>query len=321
MIESSYFAANRSAALADRSDRVRIEVTGPDRAKVLHNLTTNEIKRLPPGQGCEAFITSPQGKTVGWITVHAESDRLLLRSDPGTAEAILAHFAKNGIFEDATFVDISAETGEFHLFGPEVESIAQGIGLTLPEADLEISQAALGGPPVRIIRESPTGRPGVTIVFPWAATPEFRDLPFVDPSTFDALRIEAGTPVFGRDISATNLPQEVNRNHQSISFVKGCYLGQETVARLDALGHVNKLLVGVISENERVPAPGSILQAEGKDVGIVTSSTFSPGSSRGVALGYVKLAHSEVGTALTAIGDRAPIEMFVHLFPLLPPKV
>jgi len=318
MNESSYLAANRSAAFADRSNRVRIEVAGPDRAKVLHNLTTHEIKRLAPGEGREAFVTSPQGKTVGWITVHALADRLLLRSDPGTAEALLAHFRKNGVFEDAEFSDISDQTRETHLVGPDAYNTAQALGLTLPEADLSISEAAPGNIPTRVIRESPTGRPGLTLIGSRQEPLKIGDLALLEPSEFDALRIEAGTPLFGQDVTASHLPQEVNRDARAISFVKGCYLGQETVARLDAIGHVKKILIGAISEDARVPARGSILQAEGKDVGVVTSSALSPRSSRGIILGYVKVALAEVGTSLTCVGGGAPIALFVHPFPLLP---
>src|SRR4051812_18739669 len=88
--------AGRSAAVATRTGRARIAVTGPDRAKVLHNLTTNDVKRLEPGWGREAFVTSGQGKTLALVTIHAEPERLLVRSDPGTADAILAHAAKYG---------------------------------------------------------------------------------------------------------------------------------------------------------------------------------------------------------------------------------
>jgi folate-binding protein YgfZ len=171
-----------------------------------------------------------------------------------------------------------------------------------------------------VIRESPTGRPGLTLIFASADRPSFPEVATLDPETFETLRIEGGTPCFGRDITAANLPQEVDRNAVAISFVKGCYLGQETVARLDALGHVNKVLIGAIAENERVPSPGSILRADGKDVGVVTSSTFSPASSRGVVIGYVKSAQAGPGVELTAVGDRGSIALFVHPFPLLPPK-
>jgi folate-binding protein YgfZ len=325
---AGYDAAAHSVALIDRSDRVRIEVTGPERAKMLHNLTTNDIKRLKPGVGTEAFLTSGQGRTLAFLIVHCEEDRLLVRSDPGTAEAILAHIAKFGLFEDATTRDVSAETVEWHLVGPESDKVLkQTLGLEIG-TDLSLTGGMYDGQQVRAIRESPTGRPGSTVIANRdgvdrlsaalnEAILEIGGHP-LSPGEFEALRIEAGTPAFGRDIRATNLPQEVNRDARAISFVKGCYLGQETVARLDALGHVNKILIGAIAESDRVPTVGSLLRVDEKDVGVVTSSAFSPGWSRAVVLGYVKVTLAQTGSRLTAVSEEEAIGLEVKAWPMIP---
>ncbi|MBX6315931.1 MAG: folate-binding protein, partial [Isosphaeraceae bacterium] len=272
------------AGWADRSERVRLEVNGPDRVRFLHNLTTNDIKRLAVGRGCEAFVTSPQGKTLGYVTVLALEDRLLLRTDPGGLEHILPHFQKYGLFDEVAWEDISDRTCEFHLIGPEAPPLLEGLGAELPEpSDLRLRQTSIVGLEVLLIRESPFGVPGLTLIgdatLRAELTARFRDaaqMVALDPATCDALRIEAGTPVFGRDVTADNLPQEVGRDAQAISFVKGCYLGQETVARIDALGHVNKVLKGLLIESGAVPPPGAPLEVEGKVVGRITSSAFSP---------------------------------------------
>src|SRR5262245_57953983 len=99
-LEVARTAAATGVALFDRSDRVRLEVTGLDRAKFLHNLTTNDVKRIAVGHGCEAFVTSSQGKTLGYVTLLAAEGAILLRSDPGGLGAILPHFEKYGIFDD-----------------------------------------------------------------------------------------------------------------------------------------------------------------------------------------------------------------------------
>ena len=329
-IDKGYVAANRSAALAERSDRVRIELTGPDRAKVLHNHPTNDVKRLGTGKGSEAFLTNGQGKTLAFLLVHAEDDRLLLRSDPGTAEAILGHTAKYGVFEDMAATDISAKTSEWHLVGPEVERVERSAGVPVPEGDLGIARWKVGGGEVRLIRESPTGRPGLTIVGEssggGAAAVALAiqtclggvEGEAIDNATFDAMRIEAGTPVFGRDITSANLPQEVDRDARAISFVKGCYLGQETVARLDAMGHVNKILIGAVADSDAVPPPGATLRADGKDVGAVTSSAYSPGWKRGVVLGYARVAQAKPGSALVAAWEGGEVGLAVHAWPMLP---
>jgi folate-binding protein YgfZ len=119
------------------------------------------------------------------------------------------------------------------------------------------------------------------------------------PAALDAARIEQGFPLFGRDISDQNLPQEVHRDALAISFVKGCYLGQETVARIDALGHVNKLLVGLRGHGPSVPEPGSEIFADGQPVGRVTSATYSPKLGAPLVLGYVKRGKESLGTRLS----------------------
>ncbi len=122
-----------------------------------------------------------------------------------------------------------------------------------------------------------------------------------DEATFEARRIEAGTPVSGRDVQANNLPQEVGRDARTINFVKGCYLGQETVARLDALGHVNRILRGGRLEGTtEVPPPGTTLvDADGKPAAAITSAAFSADRGVPVFLAYVRVAQATGGTRLT----------------------
>ncbi len=163
--------------------------------------------------------------------------------------------------------------------------------------------------PLLLLRESPTGRPGLTLIGPRGSAGKVagmlraqgKDLGLdeLDPESFDVLRIEAGTPVFGREVTEKNLPQEIGRDVQAINFVKGCYLGQETVARLDALGHVNQVLKGLLlSVQAAAPAPGSILEADGKRVGFVTSSALSPGWNAPIALAMVRSSHARGGAEL-----------------------
>src|SRR5262249_36461564 len=124
--------ASTGLFFADRSDRARLYVTGPDRAKFLHNLTTNDIKRLPPGRGCEAFVTSLQGKTLGYVLLHALDDRILLRSDAGGLVHALLHFKKYGVFDDVAWEDASPATFEYHLAGARAEELLKANGGGLP---------------------------------------------------------------------------------------------------------------------------------------------------------------------------------------------
>lgn len=328
---AGYWAVLKSAGYRDRSDRCRLRISGPDRAKFLHNLTTNDVKRLAPGAGHEAFVTSPQGKCLGYVTLLACDSEILLRTDPGGLEHVLPHLQKYGIFDDVSIDDVKMATCELHIAGPEVEAILGRAGADVPVSfELAHHETKLGSVPVRLVRESPTGRPGWTIIAEVgsrdalvAALEEHAaagGLVEVDEKSFDALRIEAGTPVFGQDITPENLPQEVGRDARAINFVKGCYLGQETVARIDALGHVNKLLKGLTLRDSALPPPGTALESsDGKKVGSITSSAFSPGWEAAVALAYVRTTHVAPGTELhIAVAPNSSTAIVADL-PLFPP--
>jgi tRNA-modifying protein YgfZ len=305
-----YNAAKTGSALLNRSQRVRLEVAGSDRAKFLHNLTTNDIKRLAVGSGVEAFVTSPQGKTLAYVTILAKDDSLLLRADANLFENTLAHLRKYGLFDDVSIEDVTSSTFELHLVGPESSALEWGV--VPPSA--ELSHVAVGSS-LRLIRESILGPQGsgLTLIGPASEAQSIvsdliaRGVVILDDASAEALRIEAGTPLFGRDITPENLPQEVGRDSSAISFVKGCYLGQETVARIDALGHVNKIWRGLrMTGDERdVPPDGAPLEVEGQAVGKVTSAAYSPGLTAPVARAYVRSNRAGEGTAVwVKLGDR-----------------
>lgn len=326
----AYRAARESASWSDRSGRRRLEIGGPDRAKFLHNLTTNDVKRLGEGAGHESFVTSPQGKILAYVTLLAtEASTILVRTDAESIEALRAHLEKYGVFDDVTIEDVSAGTFEYHVAGPESRAILESLGIEIPsEEAYRHRSTGLSGATVRVVRESPTGSEGLTLIGSKAeaevvkAALENAFVPAMDEATFDTLRIEAGTPISGRDATLTNLPQEVGRDALAINFVKGCYLGQETVARIDALGHVNRIFKGLRFHGTAVPPAGTPLTFEGKVVGSITSSGFSPGWGEPIALGYVRVTQAEAGTKLVATAEGlGEVEAIVQDLPMLPPAV
>jgi folate-binding protein YgfZ len=304
---TTYRALETGVAFFDRADRLRLVVGGPDRARFLHNLTTNDVKRLAVNQGQEAFVTSPQGKTLGFVTLLAGDDQIWLRSDLGSLAMLGPHLQKYGVFDEVTLDDSTARTFEFHLAGPRAVELLRLMGAALPEPrDLAHTASRLGEEIVRVVREAPTGRPGLTLIGDVRAASAITQRLFAtgaelglvegDAATFEAARIEAGTPCSGRDVTAENLPQEVGRDARAINFIKGCYLGQETVARIDALGHVNKHLKGLKIALGPVPPQGATIEVAGKAVGTITSAADSPGYGHPVALGYLRTAHAVAGT-------------------------
>lgn len=330
-----YEAACTTVAMSDQGGRVRQEITGPDRAKFLHNLTTNEVKRLPVGRGCEAFVTSLQGKILSLVKLLNCGDSILVSADPGGLVLALAHFQKYGVFDEIGIEDRTPTTFEFHVVGPHADDLVRHSGGDVPEpGDLSHATTELAATPVLIWREAPTGRPGLTIMGPLGCAGKLagelasRGRPLgleeLEEEAFETLRIEAGTPVFGRDLTEKNLPQEAGRDDRAINFVKGCYLGQETVARIDALGHVNQLLRGLrLPAGLPAPRPGDWLESEGKRVGYVTSSATSPGWDAAIALGLVRSSHAAAGTGLRLVAQDDPSvqhDAVVSDLPMIPPR-
>ncbi len=232
-----------------------------------------------------------------------------------------------------SWADVSKSTLEWHFAGSSADDVLRALTppdgqSTIEAIDLSHERAVLADRPVRLIRESPTGRGGWSVVGSrddeaalrqavLALGDGLRPRP-IDSDTFDVLRIEAGTPEFGRDVIIDNLPQEIGRDARAINFVKGCYLGQETVARIDALGHVNKILRGVRIEGDVAPAPGSHIESDGKTVGTITSAAFSPGWGQPIALAIIRMTSATAGTRVTVSQNDQRVPAVVCDLPMLP---
>lgn len=315
---AEYAAAIQSAALFDLTTRTEIEMTGADRAKFLHNFCTNDIKSLQPGQGCEAFVTNVKGRVLGHILVFAGSESLTLESVPGAQEPLLLHLDRYVINEDVQLHDRTEERGELYVCGPQAGAIVSRYASTaaiLPECGHVYVSGTNNTCELSVRRVDFTRLPGYLISARRALLGElWKDLKDAGArpagmAALEPLRIEAGFPWYGRDITDDNLAQEVSRTAKAISFTKGCYLGQEPIARLDALGHANReLRVLRILSHEVPPVESTILSAEGKEIGAITSSAFSYGTTNGVALGYVRVPFTKPGTEVyVAMSDASRI--------------
>ncbi|MEX0938449.1 MAG: glycine cleavage T C-terminal barrel domain-containing protein [Pirellulales bacterium] len=323
---TEYKALTTGVGCVRLTGRTLIEVTGKDRVSFLHNMCTNDVRRLASGSGIEAFFTNAQGKILGHAYLFGEDDRIWIETAPGQAEPLLAHLSKYKIREDVQLIDRTPDVAEILLAGPRAESLlAQLLSATLPGERLaharvefggtggEAAAKSEGGMTVRLCRVDWT-QPAAYLVICAAnegdrVTTVLKNAGAVPCSgeTYQAARIEAGTPVYGTDISQANLPQEVARDEAAISFTKGCYIGQETVARIDALGHVNQLLVGVRFSGDAVPAPETELSIEGKKLGRVTSAIWSPKLGGPLALAYVRRAAVEQGSVLESPAGEAVV--------------
>ena len=300
--QTQYNALTRGAGLVDFSDRTQIEFTGADRAKFLHNLCTNAVRDLPAGRGCEAFVLDVKGHIVGHVFVFVGPESIVLETVPGQAENLLAHFDRYLIREDVQLHDRSIDWAEILLSGPNAAAILTNLGAKVPENRLDHTPAEIAGRQVWLRRVDLASPVGFLIACRRDDLPTVQNRLATDAvpcgiDVFETARIEACTPLYGRDITAENLPQEIDRDRLAISFTKGCYLGQETVARIDALGHVNRLLRLVKFSGEAVPPAGTELRTADSDkpIGHVTSSHWSPKLDAPIALVLIRRGHHQHG--------------------------
>jgi len=312
--DAEYIALTAGAGLVDCSDRTQIEITGDDRAAFLHNLSTAAIKSLQPGQGCEAFALDVRGHTLGHFLVCCMPHSLIIDSVAGENERLAAHFEKYHIRERIEIHDRTAQWGELLLSGAKARILLGSIlGRDLPSEPLSHCEARIAEQTAWLRSVEITGSGGVLIsanmesISAIAAALVAAGGTRCGGAALETARIEAGWPIFGIDISDKNLPQEVDRNARAISFTKGCYLGQETVARIDALGHVNKTLCGVRFSGNEMPSSGVELRSGDAVVGTVTSATFSPRLSAPLALAYLRRGFNTPGTKLAVPSGDAEV--------------
>ena len=303
-----YTSARDDCTVFDASSRAQLELTGADRAKFLHNFCTNNILLLKPGQGCEAFCTNVKGRVVGHVFVFCDTDSLWLETVPNAQETLRAHLERYIITEDVQLHDRGAQYGELLVSGPRSAERLNQLGLNTGALGLlEHKKIEHAGESISIRRVDFLAQPGFLLSCAREnLAPLWRQLVGggirpAGSTALEVLRIEAGMPLYGIDITDENLAQEVGRTRQAISFTKGCYLGQEPIARIDALGHVNRELRGLRLQAGRLPERGATVLSEdgAKEVGTITSAARLSDDQPGVALAYLRSGSNAPGTTVS----------------------
>lgn len=305
-MSDDYRALTERTGIVDFSQRTRIEVTGADRASFLHNLSTNDVKRLKTGEGCEAFFLDARGHVLAHVFLLCRPESIVIEGVAGQCGPLLKHLDRYLIREKVELRDRTDGWTELLIAGAECPALLAKISWgELPADRLANVELQLAGQAATIACVDLAQPVGYIVFFDSLEAQraviealEAHGAVVCGPAALEAARIESAFPYFGQDITDKNLPQEVNRDALAISFNKGCYLGQETVARIDALGHVNKTLVSVRFDGDRTPPPGTELTAAGQPAGQVTSAAFSPRLGAPLALAYLRRGSDKVGTAL-----------------------
>jgi tRNA-modifying protein YgfZ len=299
-----YEALRHGAACLDLSERGRIAARGRDRVRLLHNVTSNDVKKLQPGSGVYAFLLTPQGRIQGDLDLLSFADHFLIGTEPDLREKVQQLILKYRVADQVELEDITESTKEIGLEGPRAAEVLASMGIPVPGEPY----THLPWGDWIVANLSVTGQPGFRIIGAGASMPPFLAAgakPATD-SEIRQVRIENGRPRFGEDIRETSLPQETQQM-RAVSFQKGCYIGQEIVERIRAQGHVNKKLVRLRIDSQTAPPAGSKLTADGKEAGEITSAVYSPASHSIAALAIVRVPHSEPGSVLETGGARAQV--------------
>ena len=329
-----YDAARSSAVVVDRSGEGRLRLTGADRVTWLQGLVTNDVAALQPGQGCYAAYLTPQGRMISDLRILATREALLLDVPTVARATVAARFEQFIITEDVMVEDVTARIARLAVHGPSAAAVVAK-ALDVPVAslaklaehdhlDVEFQDAplivagcwALGGAGFDVYCAAERVTDVAARLFAAGAHD-------ITAGAWDTLRIEAGLPLFGVDMDTDTIPLEAGLEASAISQTKGCYVGQEVVIRIlhRGGGRVVRRLIAWTADGESpsdatVPAAGTPLTADGKDIGRVTSAAWSPSLRRLVGLGYAHRDHTEPGTKL-GLGVDPAVAATIATLPLV----
>ncbi|HEV2351075.1 MAG TPA: aminomethyltransferase family protein [Terriglobia bacterium] len=307
-------AVRQAAGVFDFSFRAMFALTGDDRARFLHRIVSNDIKKLVPGQGTYATLLNAQGHILTDFRVYCVDDRLLIDTDADLHEKTMQSLQRYIIGDRVQIVP--ADCFALAIQGPESRAFLDSFlpsGLPLNN-EYDHLTTDYYGMPVQVIRSTSTGEEGYEI---WTQAKDIikiweslngqmstgRLMP-CGSEALETLRIEAGIPRYGPDMGEDTLPLEAGLLN-ALSFNKGCYIGQEIVERARSRGHVNWKLCGLFVEGARLPSQGEKVLSAGKETGEVTSACVSPTIGKTIAMAYLRREVSVPGTELTLASGAA----------------
>jgi len=303
-LERDYAIVTEGAGLIDRSERGKLDVTGPDAAEYLQGQVTNDVLALGEGDGCYAALLDPKAHIMADMRILSGGpEELWLDTEPHTRDVVVSHLRMYKIGRRVEVFDRTDERAILSLAGPAASAVAaRATGAAAPPGEDRWSAGKVGETPVRVVATAL----GVDVLAPAEAAEAVRSALLeagaqqVGHEAVDVLRVEQGIPRHGVDMGPDNLPGEAGIVDRAVSFTKGCYIGQEPVARMYHRGRPNRHLRGL--RLDAPVAPGEPLIDGEREVGRLTSVTESP------RLGAIGLAlvrrEAEPGSRLrTATGD------------------
>lgn len=302
-------AVRERVGLIDLSYHGVIKAAGQEAAQFLQGLVTNDVKSLEAHKGMRAAFLTGHGKVRGLCRILRSEDHFLIINDPQTHEKIFKYVFPFSYAGDFRVEDVSEYYRTLSLQGPKAIAVMKEISFEpIPAlAENDWVNTVIGGHHVVVVRASHTGEIGFDILVSDAGLKDiwdfillkgaFHGLAPVGLDALEGLRIEAGIPAYGIDVDESNMMLEIGMT-DAVSFTKGCYTGQEAVAMATYRGHISKKLSGLLIEGDRIPAAGSRVFKDGKDIGQVTSASRSQAIGRVIALAYIKYGYFDSGNQL-----------------------
>ena len=302
---AAYSELQTRGGVADLSARVELTLTGADRVRYLNGQVTSNVQKLAAGQTQPACVTTAKGKLCAEVLITATADALLIDADAALRDTLPARLERYIIADDVTLADVTDTRALLHFIGPPPPVIdgawsvpsrrcgRDGWDVRLPAAAFAAMQAAL-----------------------------FSQHQLLDDALLETLRIEAGLPRWGRELTEDTLPPEAGLDRTHIDYHKGCYIGQEVISRLKSVGHVNRQLTGFTAEDGALLAVGAAIFAPGEEraVGTITSAAFSFALEKPIALGYLRRGSPTRGLcARPAAATGAESRLAVHPLPFVSP--
>jgi aminomethyltransferase len=306
--------------LADQSWRDTLVVAGDDAVPWLQGLVTSDLFALAEqGSGQLTTAVNNVSRLIAEARVLHMPDMLVLDLEPGVLQAgFLSHLRRHIITEDVKLIDRSEHTARISLYGNAAAAVLERECETehaISSLDeFSCTWGAMGDEDVVIQRVPLVGEPGFDVacsseaaLLVWNTLAHAEDVTPIGFETIETLRIEAGVPRFGKELTDDRIPLECGLEH-AISFHKGCYLGQEIIARLDTRGTPARLLRTLVLEAGAAPEEQAEVFSDERAVGEVISSVWSPALQKPIALAYVKRKYNDIGTELEVEARAARVE-------------
>ncbi len=318
--EKEYRAARESAALFDTNWHVILSLTGRDRVKYLHAITSNDVQKLAETSGTLALLLTPQGRILADLEIYSLPEKLLVLSHASQRERTVSTLKKYIIGSQVQIEDLTDKMGSIAVEGPRaVAVLEEACGLNLADAaEMSLREINVDGNPCYLVRRSHFAQSGPELIASRDALPALWSKLLasvrthggepIGMATLNSLRLEAGIPWFPADFNDAMIPHEAALEDTHISFNKGCYTGQEIVERVRSRGHVNRKRVALQFSTPQPPAPGTKLRVGETEVGFVTSAAFSPAAGTAIGMGYVRREHLAPGSTIELEGATAAVK-------------